>query len=237
MPFSTCLSCSMRSGAGIIARSLASAARTSDNAMISARPKCEDHSMPGTTLCTQPNRGHHFMTPYARLLRWSACFTMAITMAVVLWGCANVPRHYVRMAEPGTTLTALTAHPEMYRGKVVLLGGTIIEEEENEQDLWLHVINRPLDQDYIPHGPTDMHGPEAGSYWVVVTKQQFPRQYRQWARMTVVGRVTGTQRFETEPVLSLLYVRGWGLSSAHHGVWENVNPNYIPSTPGGIRKN
>ena len=177
------------------------------------------------------------MTPYALLPRWSACFTMAITMAVVLWGCANVPRHYVRMAEPGTTLTALTAHPEMYLGKVVLLGGTIIEEEENEQDLWLHVINRPLDQDYIPHGPANRDGPEAGSYWVVVTKQQFSRQYRQWARMTVVGRVTGTQLYETEPVLSLLYVRGWGLSSAHHGVWENVNPNYIPSLPGGIKRN
>ena len=192
--------------------------------------------MPGTTLCTHPNREHHFMIPYAWLLRWSAWFTIAITMTVALWGCANVPRHYVRMAEPGTTLTALTAHPEMYHGKVVLLGGTIIEEEENEQDLWLHLTNRPLDQDYIPHRPADMDGPEAGSFWVVVAKQQFPREYRQWARMTVVGRVTGTQRFETEPVLSLLYVRGWGLSSAHHGVWENFNPNYIPSTPGGIKK-
>ena len=176
------------------------------------------------------------MTLYAWLRRWSACFTMAITMTVVLWGCANVPRHYVRMAEPGTTLTALTAHPEMYRGKVVLLGGTIIEEEENEQDLWLHVINRPLDQDYIPHRPANMNGPEAGSYWVVVAKQQFPRQYRQWARMTVVGRVTGMQRYE-EPVLSLLYVRGWGMNSAHHGVWENFDPQYNPSVPGGLKKN
>ena len=67
---------------------------------------------------------------------------MAISMTVFLWGCANVPRQYVRMAEPGTTLTALTAHPEMYRGKVVLLGGVIIEEE-NEQYLWLRVKNRP----------------------------------------------------------------------------------------------
>ena len=100
------------------------------------------------------------MTPYARLQRWSACFTMAITIVVILWGCAseplakvrlvNVPRHYVRIAEPGTTLTTLTAHPEMYLGKAVILGGTIVEEEENEQDLWLHVTNRPLDQDYIP---------------------------------------------------------------------------------------
>lgn len=161
---------------------------------------------------------------------------MAITATVVLSGCANVPRHYVRMAEPGTTLTALTAHPEMYRGKVVLLGGTIIEEEETEQELWLCIKNRPLDQDYIPHRPIDMDGPEAGSYWVVVTKKQFSRQYRQWARVTVVGRVTDIQRFETEPVLSLLYVRGWGISPAHNGVWENFDPRYIPSIPGGIRK-
>ena len=179
--------------------------------------------MSGTTLRTQLNQGHHVMTPYGWLQRWSGCLTMAITMTVVLSGCANVPRHYVRMAEPGTTLTALTAHPEMYRGKVVLLGGTIIEEE--------------LDQDYKPHRPADMNGPEAGSYWVVVAKQQLPSLYRQWARITVVGQVTGTQRFKTEPVLSLLYVRGWGINEAHHGVWENVNPNYIFSTPGGIKKN
>jgi hypothetical protein len=78
------------------------------------------------------------MTPYAWLQRWSACVTMAITTTLVLSGCANLPRHYVRMAEPGTTLTMLTAHPEIYQGKVVLLGGTILEEEENEQDLWWH---------------------------------------------------------------------------------------------------
>lgn len=192
--------------------------------------------MSGTTLRTQLNPGHHFMTPFAWLLRGSTCFTMAITMAVFLWGCANVPRQYVRMAEPGATLTALTAHPEMYRGKVVLLGGTIIEEEENEQDLWLHVLNRPLDQDYIPHRPVDRDGPEAGSYWVVVAKQQFPQQHRQWGRVTVVGRVTDAQRYE-EPVLSLLYVRGWGVSSAHHGFWENIDPQYRLSVPGGLKKN
>ena len=176
------------------------------------------------------------MTPYAWLQRWSACVTMTITTTLVLSGCANLPRHYVRMAEPGTTLTMLTAHPEIYQGKVVLLGGTILEEEENEQDLWLHVVNRPLDQDYIPHRPADRDGPEAGFYWVVVAKQQFPRQYQQWARITVVGRVTDMQRYK-EPVLSLLYVRGWGVSSAHHGVWENIDPQYSPSTPGGLKKN
>ena len=79
-------------GAGIVARSLVSAARVLDDAMISARARCEDRSMSGTTLRTQPNQGHHVMTPYAWLQRWPACFTMAITMTVVLSGCAIMCR-------------------------------------------------------------------------------------------------------------------------------------------------
>jgi hypothetical protein len=74
----------------------------------------------------------------------------------------------------------------------------------------LRIRNRPLDQDYVPHLPIDMDGPEGGYYWVMVAKQQLPPEYRQWVRMTVAGRVTGTQRYENEPVLWLLYVRGWG---------------------------
>jgi len=45
----------------------------------------------------------------------------------------------------------------------------------------------------------DMGDPEAGHYWVIMPKQHIPREYRQLARMTVVGRVTGTQRSVTEP--------------------------------------
>jgi len=194
--------------------------------------------MPGDTLRTQSYQEHRIMN-YALPKRWSAQYTVAVAMTVVLFvcGCVKVPRHYVRMAEPGVTLTELITHPERYREKVVLLGGTIVEEEENEQYLWLRVKNRPLDQDYQPHRPPDMDGPEAGSYWLVVAKRQFTDQYRQWARMTVVGQVTGTVRFKTEPVLSPLYVRGWGISSAHSGIWENFDPRYIPSVPGGVKVN
>ena len=175
------------------------------------------------------------MTPYAWLQRWPACFTMAITMTVVLSGCAIMPRHYVQMAEPGTTLTALNTHPERYREKVVMLGGTIIEEEEIGQYLWLHVENRPLDQDYQPHRPAASDAREAGYYWVTVERQQLPHQYRHWARMTVVGRVSGTQPSKTEPVLSLLYVRGWGMNTAHDGIWEKpYDPHYLPSVPAAI---
>lgn len=172
------------------------------------------------------------MAEDVRLTLWYACAAMAISTTVVFSGCSNVPRHYVRMAESDTTLTMLTADPEKYGGKVVLLGGTIIEEQTNEQFLWLRVKNRPLDQDYMPHRPPALDGPEAGSYWLMVGKEQLPSNYRHWARMTVVGRVMGAQR-QTEPVLSLLYVRGWGISGEYDGIWEHLDPNYIPTIPTG----
>jgi len=155
-------------------------------------------------------------------------------VTLTFWGCAAVPRRYIWMAEPGVTLTVLSTNPQPYVGKVVLLGGTITEEEENEQYLMLRLKNRPLDQDYKPHRPADTDGLEAGSYWVMVLKNQVPPKFRNWARATVVGRVTGERRSQKEPVLTLLYMRGWGASGDHAGLWENINPNYVPSVPGSI---
>ena len=52
--------------------------------------------------------------------------------------------------------------------------------------------------------------------------------------MTVVGRVTGTQRLTTEVVLSLLYVRGWRTSLVHDAIWEDsFDPHYVHSVPAG----
>ena len=184
---------------------------------------------------TSQNQGQDSMIRYALHLGWARPMILAVGLTILYVGCAKVPRQYVEMAEPGVTLTSLNAQPEMYRGKVVLLGGTIVEEEEKEQYLWLRVKNRPLDQDYVPHRPVDQDGPEAGHYWVVVSKGEIPHEYQHWARMTVAGRVTGTVRLTTEPVLTLLYVRGWGTSRAHDAVGSDVSdPNYIPSVPAGI---
>ena len=173
-------------------------------------------------------------TDFRRLPQWSLCLALVAAMTFALWGCVAVPRRYIWIAEPGVTLTMLSSNPQPYVGKVVLLGGTITEEEENDQVLMLRLKNRPLDQDYKPHRPADSAGPEAGSYWVMLSKKQLPPKFRHWARATVVGRVTGEQRFQTEPVLTLLYMRGWGASGNDAGLWENIDPSYVPSVPGSI---
>ena len=156
---------------------------------------------------------------------------LALCLAV---GCSPVPRKYLREAEPGVTLTSLQTTSNYYQDKLVILGGTIVEEEVRGGQLWLHVVNRPLDQDYRPQLPPSPDDPEGGFYWVVVgNRMSFPDSYRHWGDMLVVGRVAVLAPGR-EPVLKMVYVRGRGSQAAHDGAWEDVvDANYILSTPAG----
>lgn len=158
-------------------------------------------------------------------------------------GCSSLPSRYVQQAEPGVTLTSLTESPEASQGKTVILGGVVVDHEQDGQTLWLHLKNRPLDKGYRPHRPTVNEGAEAGYYWVVVSKAAtLPPKWNQWARVTVVGRVTGQKVVPspsgpiTEPVLSLVFMRGWTMGQAQQGsAWEEaVDANYLLSVPEGL---
>lgn len=158
-----------------------------------------------------------------------------ILLGLALSACSSsLPAKYVKQAEPSVTLTALTASPDQYRDKVVILGGVLVKEGEKGGQVWLRLKNRPLDPQYHPHRPVSLDGPEAGHFWVTASSsQQLPPQYRQWARMTVVGRVIGTTN--EEPVLLLMYVRGWDYSGRNEDAWEtSIDPAYMPSIPEGL---
>jgi Outer membrane lipoprotein Slp family len=156
-----------------------------------------------------------------------------ILLSSMLFACSAVPAKYRELAVPDVTLTAMTASPQQYRDKVVILGGVLVKEREEEGHVWLHLKNRPLDAKYHPHRPLSLEGPEAGHFWVTAPRQDLPAQYRKWARMTVVGRVIGTTR--EEPVLLLMYARGWDVSGQHDEAWEtSINPAYLPVIPEGL---
>jgi Outer membrane lipoprotein Slp family len=139
-----------------------------------------------------------------------------------------VPSKFLHEAERHVTLTALKQHPETYRGKVVILGGVIVDKREEQGRVWLLVKNRPLDEDLIPHVPPSLDGPEAGFYWVSVPPEGLSQSYQGWARVTVVGRVSD----ETVPhairvgdpktVLLGLYIRGWGKGWGGDGTREEA---------------
>ena len=153
-------------------------------------------------------------------------------LALSLGGCSAVPEQYLREAVPNLTYSALVEAPQAYQGRLVVLGAAIAQEELRDGALWLHVKNRPLDNDYRPQLPPTPQDPEAGAYWIVIeSPQMFPRGYHHWANMTVVGRFTGMAP-DLQPILAMVYVRGWGMPSHDEGVWEHVvDMNYIPSRP------
>jgi len=162
-------------------------------------------------------------------------YALLVCLCVAI-GCSPVPRKYIRDAVPNVTLVSLQTTPDLYRNRLVIMGAVLLEEEHRDGALWLHVKNRPLDQDYRPQLPPSVNDPEAGWYWIVVGSQEAFRNARQhWVDMTVVGRVTGLAPGK-EPVLNMVYVRGWGRQSDHDGVWEElVDANYIPFVPSEVK--
>lgn len=173
----------------------------------------------------------------------------AVLLALGSGGCFGsvIPKQYVRQAEPGVTLTKLSKDPMAYRGKVVILGGVIVDQKEGDNRIWLRVKNRPLDDDFVPHIPVTNEGPEAGYYWVMVWKRDLPKDYRQYARITVVGRLTGGKvAFDEEGsderiqnvVLTALYLRGWGKDFGGY-LTEEDDSGFVrpPAAPKPLQKN
>lgn len=167
---------------------------------------------------------------------------MAIAAACLLSACSSVlPSQYINQAESGVTLTALVSHIDDYREKVVILGGVIVEEKQIGEHVFLRLKNRPLDKDYRPHRPPSLDGPEAGYYWVMIDRGNLPEQYHQWARVTVVGQVAGTRPSAAgsgapEPLLSALYLRGWGNSVMNSSEsTAGIDRNRSISVPKGAR--
>jgi starvation-inducible outer membrane lipoprotein len=167
---------------------------------------------------------------------------MSIAVVCLLSSCSStLPSRYIDQAEPGVTLTALVSNPDGYREKVVILGGVIVEEKEIDEHVFLRLKNRPLDNDYRPHRPLSLDGPEAGYYWVMIGRGDLPEQYREWARVTVVGQVAGARPSAAssdtlEPVLAALYLHGWGDSIMNSSASTvRVDRNRSMSVPKGAR--
>lgn len=175
---------------------------------------------------------------------WGQWFPGVVGLVLLsgLEACATIPGKFVRQAEPGVTLTSITNSPQAYRGKVVILGGVVVAQKQQAGRVWLLVKNRPLDADYVPHLPASQDQPEANGYWVMLTPESLPKTYKNWSRLTVVGRVSDERPLPhehgtgKEPVIAAMYLRGWGSGLGGYGLheetWEETeDASYVVSTP------
>lgn len=172
---------------------------------------------------------------------------LVVLLSCGLASCADsgvIPGRYVKQAEPGVTLTTLTKKRAAYEGKVVILGGVIVNHKQGDNRVWLRVKNRPLDGDYVPHLPAVKEGPESGLYWVMVWNKDLPKDYRHWARVTVVGQVMSGQTGQDFDavgeglVLSALYLRGWGKDfGGYLAEQDDSGFSPAPAAPKSLQKN
>jgi len=85
-------------------------------------------------------------------IRFGGLRIIAGVLSCGLVACGGpIPNQYLKQAEPGVTLTSLAKRHAEYQGKVVILGGVIVEHKSGDNRIWLKVRNRPLDGDYVPH--------------------------------------------------------------------------------------
>jgi len=178
-------------------------------------------------------RGWQKAVTLTRVVLAGACLVSA-------GACAKtIPSKYLKQAESGVSLTSVVNQPKAYSGKVIILGGVLVEERRVDKQVWLHLKNRPLDVDYQPHRDASGIESESGLYWVVLNPEGLPPSYKDWARMTVVGRVMPPRDEETtrakgnssEPILGALYLKGWGYGLEQHSWEASQDANYLSSSP------
>lgn len=175
--------------------------------------------------------GRMWHAPLRRIGAW-------VLVGTLLWttvGCSPIPRRYLVQAETGVTLTDLQRTPEQYQGKLVILGGVIVDEHAKDGRLWLRMKNRPLDENQRPHLSVDPSGTDDDYYWVALEAEKIPAHYREWAQVTVVGKVVPTRPgVKSDPVLAAVYLRRWSRLSNQHSIWEIDDPNYAMDAPAGL---
>lgn len=182
---------------------------------------------------------------HGRISRFLTRGVLASACLLVGGACSpTIPSKYLKQAEPGVTLTALSNQQKPYQGKVVILGGVIVEERRADGQVWFHVKNRPLDVDFQPHRDASGVESESGHYWIVLSDGKLPPSYKAWARLTVVGKVmqpddigtrTTAKERVSEPILSALYLKGWGYGLETHAWEASQDANYLISSPLNIQ--
>jgi outer membrane lipoprotein len=141
---------------------------------------------------------------------WSVLPIVCIT--VLLTSCATIPSEFTKQVDHDLTFTDANRAPERFRGKILLLGGTVSERTDLPGMTKMRIYEHEVDSRYRP----DIGGPSAGEFLVVVRPPVNPAQYPAGALVTVVGKLTGVEPVtgrEPLPSFDALYLRSWGLPS------------------------
>ena len=115
---------------------------------------------------------------------------IAMASFLLLAGCAPViSKGALKEVDQGLSFVQLLENPEAYRGKTVLLGGTIIETQNLSERTLIVVLQRHLGFRKKPSG----EDVSRGRFIVYAPGFLDPAIYRHGRKITVVGSVVGRE--------------------------------------------
>ena len=144
-------------------------------------------------------------------------------------GCAPVISKQLRKeaGEP-VPFEALLMRTEDYKGRVVIIGGYILETVNEPEGSWLTVLQSPLDSQNRP-ASSDL---SKGRFLVRSKEFLDPVVYSKERRITVGGQVTGSQERQLGslayqyPVIEAKEIHLWPKEEEHMGPY--YDPWYYP---------
>jgi outer membrane lipoprotein len=117
--------------------------------------------------------------------------TLAAALAAsIVVGCAPpFPKDLLDKTDRNVSFAALQKEPERFSGKLLMLGGTIVDTKNLKDGTQIEVLQKPLDGEGQP-AVTD----ETGGRFLVVTSQFLDGAiYHRGRSVTIIGEVAGSK--------------------------------------------
>ena len=115
---------------------------------------------------------------------------LVVPLFLLLTGCSYYLSGSSRaLADPSVTFFQLRQDVATYRGRLVLLGGTVTALHEDRQGTRLEIEQHNLDKRNLP----DESIPSGGHFLAITTDRLDPAQFAAGTLVTLAGTVTGVE--------------------------------------------
>lgn len=145
------------------------------------------------------------------ILACSACFVLVTVSCTSTSREYTIPEPIARQIDSSLSFAQLQASPTSHVGKVVALGGEVLNAKRLSDETSMEILQVPLDG----AEPTMDIQQSQGRFLALQKEFLDPATLSGRPRVTIVGEVTGakTQRLDdieyTYPVLAVKYLRVW----------------------------
>ena len=116
-------------------------------------------------------------------------FILVLLSLVLVAACAPFPQKLLREAEPAVLLSDVQKDPDLYKGKVVIWGGVIIETLNRKDETVIKVVQTNLDLQKRPENADK----SSGRFMIRYKGFLDPYIYGKGREITVAGVVIGKE--------------------------------------------